>query len=33
MFAGDDHINENVYVNAELELKKLGVDTIYTSKV
>ena len=29
MFAGEDHKNETVYVNAENELKKYGVDTIY----
>lgn len=29
MFAGDDHINEKTYINAEKKLKKLGADTIY----
>lgn len=29
MFAGEDHKNENVYVKAESDLRKYGVDTIY----
>lgn len=29
MFAGDDHIDEEVYINATKELKELGVDVIY----
>lgn len=29
MFAGDDHINELVYVESEKVLKQLGADTIY----
>lgn len=29
MFAGEDHINEQLYVEATKKLKKLGVDTIY----
>lgn len=29
MFAGDDHIKEDIYINAEKELKKYGVDVIY----
>lgn len=32
MFAGDDHINEQVYVEAVSELKRRGVDTIYISR-
>ena len=33
MFAGNDHINEKVYINAEKELKKSGVDTIYIPRI
>lgn len=33
MFAGNDHINEKVYINAAKELKKLGVDTIYIPRI
>lgn len=29
MFAGDDHVNEPVYVEATRQLKLKGVDTIY----
>lgn len=29
MFAGDDHINEKVYIDAAQLLKKYGVDTVY----
>lgn len=29
MFAGDDHYNEPIYINASKELKSRGVDTIY----
>ncbi len=29
MFAGSDHINETVYVDAARKLKKYGVDTIF----
>lgn len=33
MFAGDDHIDEEVYINATKELKELGVDVIYFKRV
>lgn len=33
MFAGDDHINEEVYIKATNKLKSLGVDTIYIPRV
>ncbi len=33
MFSGDDHINEETYIRAADELKKLGVDTIYVPRV
>lgn len=29
MFAGDDHLNEKIYIEATRHLKELGVDTIY----
>lgn len=29
MFAGDDHLNEPIYVEATKKLKEMGVDTIY----
>lgn len=29
MFAGDDHLDENIYVETAKYLKKMGVDTIY----
>lgn len=29
MFAGDDHLNESVYIQATKELQSKGVDTIY----
>lgn len=29
MFAGEDHLNEKVYIEATKRLKELGVDTIY----
>jgi hypothetical protein len=32
MFAGSDHIGEEVYLNAEKKLKSLGVDTIYIQR-
>ena len=33
MFAGDDHINETVYINAVEELAKRNVDTIYIPRI
>lgn len=33
MFAGDDHLNEPIYIEATNELKKLGVDTIYVPRI
>lgn len=33
MFAGSDHMEEPIYQEAEKELKKLGVDTIYIRRV
>lgn len=32
MFAGSDHIGEDVYLDAEKKLKSLGVDTIYIQR-
>ena len=32
MFAGEDHMNELLYVEAAKKLKELGVDTIYISR-
>ena len=29
MFAGEDHLNEKIYIEAKKHLKDLGVDTIY----
>lgn len=29
MFAGDDHKDEPIYIQSVIELKKLGVDTMY----
>lgn len=29
MFAGDDHVTEKIYQEAEKKLEKVGVDTIY----
>lgn len=29
MFAGEDHLTEKIYIEAEKHLKDLGVDTIY----
>ncbi len=29
MFAGEDHLNEKIYIEATKYLKELGVDTIY----
>ena len=33
MFAGEDHINEPIYQQAEKELFELGVDTIYIKRI
>lgn len=33
MFAGSDHENEQIYIEAEKTLKKFGVDTIYISRI
>ena len=32
MFAGEDHLNEKIYIEAMKHLKNLGVDTIYIPK-
>ena len=32
MFAGDDHISEEIYTQAEKTLKELGVDTVYIKR-
>lgn len=29
MFAGDDHLNEPIYIEATKQLKQLGVETVY----
>lgn len=33
MFAGSDHKNEQIYIEAEKTLKRFGVDTIYISRI
>jgi len=33
MFAGDDHLNEPIYIQATQELKELGVDTFYIPRM
>lgn len=33
MFAGSDHENERIYIEAEKTLKEFGVDTIYISRI
>ena len=33
MFAGDDHLDEQVYINATKELQSKGVDTIYIPRI
>ena len=33
MFAGDDHLHEDLYINTANELKKLGVDTIFVPRI
>ena len=32
MFAGEDHLNEKIYIEATKELKELGVDTIFVPR-
>lgn len=32
MFAGDDHLNEPIYIDATKKLKTINVDTIYISR-
>ena len=33
LFAGDDHINEKTYIDAEKELNKLGVEIVYIPRI
>lgn len=33
MIAGDDHISEPIYISSEQALKRIGVDTLYFSRI